>query len=87
MVDKVKPEHRWGFDESGNGISFATCRRVLGPRGKSIQHDQQPENRELVTSIEFINAVGKRIPPFFIFKRANLNEIWFDDQINPIDAT
>jgi hypothetical protein len=59
----------WNFDGTGFQMGIIAISRVITSTDRQGRpRTIQPGNRELVTVIEAINALGSAIPPLIIFK-------------------
>jgi 4-hydroxybenzoate polyprenyltransferase len=74
----VIPENIWNMDEHGIALGICTNSIVLAASGKKHTKVQAPENREWVTIIETISALGRKTRPVIIFKGKNPQSSWFD---------
>ena len=84
--EPLLPENIYGSDETafrtGEGSSN---RKVVGPAGKRIQHQQKTGNRENITVMVTICADGSSpVPPAVIFKGSKYLVKWRQD--NPANA-
>ncbi|KZP12808.1 CENP-B protein, partial [Athelia psychrophila] len=75
----------WGADEIGIEMGYTPKRRVVGPRGQKIQHDQGDANREMVTVMNTICADGTYLKPTVVYKGKNFLSRW-GKQNNPLEA-
>jgi hypothetical protein len=73
----ILDEDTYNFDETGfqigveGSVKVVTASEIrLNPIGR------QPGDREWITLIAAVNAVGWLVPPFFIFKGKNHNQSW-----------
>ena len=64
---------------------IATARVVTGSDRAGRPRTVQPGNREWVTIIECINALGGAIPPLVIFEAVMHQAAWYKDDIIPYD--
>jgi hypothetical protein len=72
----------YNFDETGFAMGLiATAKVIVSAETRGRPHLIQPGQREWVTSIEAINAVGKVLPPYVIFKGKTKRLGWFEDAI------
>ena len=78
----VKPENIYGMDESGFPPSDQGRQRVIGRRGKHVQHKQGGADRENVTAIVTICADGTTLKPTIIFKGTNFMTKWGNNNIS-----
>jgi hypothetical protein len=60
----------YNFDETGFQIGVSTGEKVLVPIDCKAVYTADPENRELITSVETIGYGGHMVPPFIIFSGA-----------------
>jgi hypothetical protein len=76
----ILPEDIYNFDETGFAMGLcATAKVITGSDRYSRPHLLQPGNREWVTAIESVNAMGWALPSYIIFKaKAYIQEGWFD---------
>lgn len=79
---KVKPENIYGMDESGFPPSDQGRQRVIGRRGKRVQHKHGGADRENVTAIVTIRADGTTLKPTIIFKGTNFMKKWGNNNIS-----
>lgn len=75
----------WGTDESGFMTGIGQRERVIGRKGRKIQHQQRNGSRETITVIPAICADGSTIPPAVIYKGQAFNVKWKQD--NPLNAS
>jgi hypothetical protein len=76
----------YNFDETGFLMGQITPELVVTSserRGKVKQN--QPGNRDWVTVIQAVGALGYVLPPFIIFKGLNHLESWYQDRELPTD--
>jgi len=80
------PENIYGSDETAFRISEGLSnRKVIGPAGQRIRHQQKTGNRENITVMVTICADGSSlIPPAVIFKGSKYLVKW--KQWNPANA-
>jgi hypothetical protein len=83
--DVIVSELIWGADETGFQEGIGGKERVIGPKIKSIQHQQRGGDRENITAIVGICADGTSIPPAIIFKGECFQTSW--KQENPLHAS
>ncbi|KZP28033.1 CENP-B protein, partial [Athelia psychrophila] len=74
----------YGVDETGIQPGGGTRERVIGTKGKKVQHQQRDGNRENITVIVSICADGTSLPPAVIFKGLAFQLKW--EQDNPLNA-
>jgi hypothetical protein len=60
------------MDESGAGLGFIQKSYIIGPEEEKDARASMDANREWVTLIETISAIGKALEPFFINKGAQV---------------
>lgn len=87
--DLVKStKERWGivdndiynFDETGFMMGKILSQMVItGSEGYGKKKRIQPGNREWVTVIQGVGALGRRLPPFVVFAGKVLINVWFED--------
>ena len=76
----------YNFDETGYAMGLvATAKVVTRSEMSSRPSLIQPGNREWVTSIECINALGWVLPPCLIFKGKVQIAGWYEDKALPLD--
>ena len=75
----------WGTDETGIQQGLGTRQRIIGPKGKKVQHQQRSGDRENITIIVTICANGTSLPPSVIFKGESFQTSW--RQNNPLNAS
>ena len=81
----LQAEDIYGTDETGFMTGVGLKERVIGRRGKKVQHQQRGGNRETITVIPTICADGTSIPPAVIFKGKSYQVRW--KQNNPLHAS
>lgn len=70
----------WNMDETGITM-VQTPNRVIGRRGvKQIERVTSAERRTLVTLAVTIAAIGRYLPPFFIFPRKKFKEYFLNSE-------
>ncbi|KAL1952664.1 hypothetical protein VTO42DRAFT_4565 [Malbranchea cinnamomea] len=68
----ILPEDIYNFDEVGFLMGIIATTRVVTDSEKNLRPNLiQPENRELATVIQGVNASGWYLPPMFIVKGKN----------------
>jgi hypothetical protein len=86
IKDKNIPEElQYGVDETGVQPGGGLRERVIGPKGKKVQHQQRDGNRENITVIATICADGTSLPPAVLFKGQAFQVKWAQD--NPMKAS
>jgi hypothetical protein len=90
LVRNVKAKYRildedtYNFDETGFQIGVGGSVKVVTASERRLKPlSVQPGDREWITLIACINALGWSIPPFFILKAKHHNEAWYHN--NPPD--
>jgi len=79
----VFAEDIWNFDETGFRIGCLRGQLVFTSIDNRAVYLSDPENRESITVVETVSAVGKSIDPFVIMSGAILKEKHFDNDIAP----
>jgi hypothetical protein len=75
---RILDEDTYNFDETGFQISVGGSVKVVTASEIWINPiGWQPGDREWITLIAAVNAVGWLAPPFFIFKGKNHNQSWY----------
>jgi hypothetical protein len=74
---KVKPENIYNVDETGIALGVCRSTTVIGSTQTSSTLLKRAENREWVTVIETISALGNKLRPLVIFKGKNVQSSWF----------
>jgi hypothetical protein len=70
----------YNFDETGFAMGVAATSKVITSSDRVGRAPVvQPGNREWVTSIECVNAMGWSIPPYLIFAGKRHISAWFQD--------
>lgn len=71
----------YNFDETGFQMGVISSQVVvIGSKRRNRPKAIQPGNREWVTVIQAINAIGWAIPPFIIFKAVYHLNTWYASQ-------
>ena len=81
----IAPECTHAQDETGFTPSSGEKERVIGGKGKSIQHQARNGTKENITVMVTICADGSAIPPAVIFKGQAYQVNW--KQNNPANAS
>jgi len=83
---EILPKNIYGSDETGFRTGDGSSnRKVVGPAGRTIQHQQKTGNRENITVMVTICADGSSsVPPAVIFKGNKYLVKW--KQKNPANA-
>lgn len=66
----IQDEDIYNFDETGFQIGVTSGEKVFVPKDCVAAYTADPENRELITSVETINYGGQKVPPMIIFAGA-----------------
>ena len=82
----IVDEDTYNFDETGFQMGVISSGVVVtGSERRGRPLAQQPGNREWVTSIMAINAMGRSIPPFIIFGGKYHLSSWYEEPSTPRD--
>jgi hypothetical protein len=73
----VRVENSWNMDESGIALGACTNSIRLGDASKKKTLVQSPKDREWVSIVEAILALGRLIRPLVIFKGKHIQLTWF----------
>ncbi|UPX10142.1 uncharacterized protein EKO05_0000813 [Ascochyta rabiei] len=73
----IQYEDIWNMDETGVGLGVCSNSRVVASSSKKKAYVKSPEDREWVSIIESISAVGKKLQCLVIFKGKHLQSTWF----------
>ena len=84
-TEPIPDELIFGSDETGIQQGLGTRQRIIGPKGKKVQHQQRSGDRENITVIVTICADGTSLPPAVIFKGESFQTSW--KQNNPLNAS
>jgi hypothetical protein len=84
-IENIDPDCIWAADETGIQTGNAVHERVIGKKGKSIQHQTREGTRENITVIVNIAADGSSVPPAVIYKGQAFLASW--EQDNPLQAS
>jgi DDE superfamily endonuclease/Tc5 transposase DNA-binding domain len=66
----IQDEDIYNFDETGFQIGVLSGEQVIVPADCIAVYTADPENKELITSVETINYGGRKVPPMIIFAGA-----------------
>ena len=84
MQYRILPDNIYNFDETGFAMGLtATAKVVTRAEYYRQQALLQPGNREWVTAIESINALGWALPPCIVFKGKIHLQAWYEDSTLP----
>ena len=76
----------FNFDETGFMMGLITATMVITSSDRSGKRKSvQPGNRELITAIQAVNALGWAVPPFVILPGQNHLATWYKDNPFPRD--
>ena len=76
----ILPDDIYNFDETGFAMGLvSTAKVVTRAEYYGRRSVLQPGNREWVTAVETVNALGWALPPLIIFKGKRYLESWFCD--------
>jgi len=77
----IQVEDIYNMDETGFQMGVTSTAKVVSGFETKQSHAKalQPGNREWVTAIICINAVGWALPPQIIFAAANHQSLWYHD--------
>jgi hypothetical protein len=77
----ILDEDTYNSDETGFQMGVGGSVKVVTASERRVKPlGVQPGDREWVTLIAAINAIGWAIPPFFIFKAKHHNQAWYHQQ-------
>jgi hypothetical protein len=77
----ICPEDVYGMYESRFALGDQGSQRVIGRRGKKVQHKQGGGDKENITVVVTICADGTYLKPTIIMKGQNLQKKWWEDNI------
>jgi hypothetical protein len=75
-------EDIYNFDETGFQIGVTSSEQVIVPKDYIVVYTADPDNKELITSVETVNWAGKKVPPMIIFTGAYHLRKHFDNNID-----
>jgi len=78
----IRTQDIWNFDETGFRIGCLQSQLVFTRVENKAVYISDPENRELVTSMECISADGRSINPMIIMAGIVFKEKHFDNNLN-----
>jgi hypothetical protein len=90
ILEETQAEHQipdklcYGIDETGIQTGVGITEYVLGPKGQSVQHQQQSGNCKNITIIPTICGDGSTTAPAIIYKGEGFQTKWLQE--NPLDA-
>jgi len=71
------------LDETGIALGVHSNQRVVGKTTTTSSNKATPENREWVSIVETISAIGRQLQCLVIFKGKTLQTTWFTDPDTP----
>jgi hypothetical protein len=76
----ILPDDIYNFDETGFAMGLIATAKVITSSDRVCRPNLlQPGNREWVTAIESVNALGWALPPYIIFKASTVHQhSWFE---------
>jgi hypothetical protein len=81
----IPDELIFGADETGVQQGLGTWQRIIGPKGKKVQHQQRSGDRENIMVMVTICADGTSLLPAVIFRGESFQTSW--KQNNPLNAS
>ena len=78
----IQDDDCYNFDETGYQIGVTSGGLVIVPVGADKVYIDNPDNKELVMSTEYIRASGYHVPPMLIFKGAYHLRKHFENNID-----
>ena len=79
----IRVEDIWNMDETGIALGVCTNSRVIARAGKRKAYVKTPGNREWVSILETISAIGQKLKCMVIFKGQSLQTTWFPSNSVP----
>jgi hypothetical protein len=79
----IQYEDIWNIDKTGVALGVCTNSQVVASSSKKKAYIKSPEDREWVSIIETISAVGVKLQCLVIFKGKHLQSTWFPAQGTP----
>jgi hypothetical protein len=76
----IQYEDTWNMNETGVALGVCTNSQVVASSSKKKAYIKSPEDREWVSIIEIVSAVGVKLPCLVIFKGKHLQSTWFPAQ-------
>jgi hypothetical protein len=73
----IKTANIYNMDETGTSLGASENSIVLASAHKKTARVKAPTNREWVTTVETISAVGTKLRPLIIFKGKSVQAQWF----------
>jgi len=80
----IAAENVYTADETGFSTGLLGRERVMGGKGKKIQHQQRGGGRENITVLVTVSATGVSLPPLVIMKGQSFLVAWKQD--DPLQA-
>lgn len=78
----ILDEDIYNFDETGFQIGVTSGEQVIVPKDCTVVYAADPDNKELITSVETVNYAGKKVPPMIIFSGAHHLRKHFDNDMD-----
>lgn len=78
----IKTENKYNMDEKGFLLGLVTSTKVIVTRKEQNRFVTQDGNRETITVLETVSAVGKALAPMIIFKGKYHQQDWYQDAEN-----
>ena len=79
----IQYEDIWNMDETGCALGVCTNTQVVASSSKKKAYIKSPEDREWVSIVETISAIGIKLQCLVIFKGKHLQSTWFPAQGTP----
>ena len=73
----IRVENTWNMDESSIALGAYTNSIAIGDASKKKTLVQSPNDREWVSIVEAVSALGRSIRPLVIFKGKHPQSTWF----------
>ena len=73
----IRVENSWNMDESSIALGACINLIAIGDASKKNTFVQSPNNREWVSIVESVSALGRSIRPLIIFKGKHPQSTWF----------
>jgi hypothetical protein len=78
----IQDEDIYNFDETGFQIGITSGEKVIVPKDTITAYSADPDNRELITSVETIGYSGRKVPPMIIFAGAYHLQRYFTNDMD-----
>ena len=79
----IKPCNWCNMDESGLALGGCSNSTAVGTEAAKVALSKTPSNREWVSTIDYIFALGCKIIPLIIFKGQSIQSSWFNNDEIP----